>query len=42
MTRPRRSAASYGKLECILQADRGTDLDTLVGKDTRPVKRESR
>jgi dihydroxy-acid dehydratase len=25
----------------VLQADRGADLDFLVGKDTRPVTRES-
>ena len=33
----------YAKLyvDHVLQADRGADLDFLVGKDTRPVTRES-
>ncbi len=33
----------YAKLyvETVLQADKGADLDFLVGKDTRPVTRES-
>ncbi len=33
----------YAKLyvDHVLQADQGADLDFLVGKDTRPVKRES-
>ena len=33
----------YAKLyiEHVLQADKGADLDFLVGKDTRPVQRES-
>ena len=33
----------YAKLyvDSVLQADRGADLDFLVGKDTRPVTRES-
>lgn len=33
----------YGKMyvEHVLGAERGADLDFLVGKDTRPVKRES-
>ncbi len=28
-------------IERVLQADKGADLDFLVGKDTRPVTRES-
>ncbi|MGB5871277.1 MAG: dihydroxy-acid dehydratase, partial [Albidovulum sp.] len=33
----------YAKMyiDHVLQADRGADLDFLVGKDTRPVTRES-
>jgi len=33
----------YAKLyiDHVLQADQGADLDFLVGKDTRPVTRES-
>ena len=33
----------YAKLyvDHVLQADKGADLDSLVGKDTRPVTRES-
>ncbi|MCL1630321.1 dihydroxy-acid dehydratase, partial [Roseibaca sp. V10] len=33
----------YAKLyvDHVLQADKGADLDFLVGKDTRPVTRES-
>jgi dihydroxy-acid dehydratase len=33
----------YAKLyiDHVMQADRGADLDFLVGKDTRPVTRES-
>ena len=36
-------ARGYAKLyiEHVLQADKGADLDFLVGKDTRPVTRES-
>lgn len=40
---PPRYTRGYAKLyvDHVLQADRGADLDFLVGKDTRPVTRES-
>ncbi|MHA7874425.1 IlvD/Edd family dehydratase [Roseivivax sp.] len=40
---PPRYERGYAKLyiDHVLQADRGADLDFLVGKDTRPVTRES-
>jgi dehydratase ilvD1 len=40
---PPRYDRGYAKLyvDHVLQADRGADLDFLVGKDTRPVTRES-
>ncbi|MGS4947753.1 IlvD/Edd family dehydratase [Meridianimarinicoccus sp. RP-17] len=40
---PPRYDRGYAKLyvDTVLQADRGADLDFLVGKDTRPVTRES-
>jgi dihydroxy-acid dehydratase len=40
---PPRYDRGYARLyvESVLQADRGADLDFLVGKDTRPVTRES-
>lgn len=40
---PPRYDRGYARLyvETVLQADRGADLDFLVGKDTRPVTRES-
>ena len=40
---PPRYDRGYAKLytETVLQADKGADLDFLVGKDTRPVTRES-
>ena len=40
---PPRYGRGYAKLyvDTVLQADRGADLDFLVGKDTRPVTRES-
>jgi len=40
---PPRYERGYAKLyvDSVLQADRGADLDFLVGKDTRPVTRES-
>lgn len=40
---PGRYDRGYAKLyiDHVLQADRGADLDFLVGKDTRPVTRES-
>jgi dihydroxy-acid dehydratase len=40
---PPRYDRGYARLyvEHVLQADRGADLDFLVGKDTRPVTRES-
>ncbi len=40
---PARYDRGYAKLysEHVLQADQGADLDFLVGKDTRPVTRES-
>jgi len=38
-----RYTRGYGKLyiDHVMQADRGADLDFLVGKDTQPVTRES-
>jgi Dihydroxyacid dehydratase/phosphogluconate dehydratase len=40
---PPRYDRGYARLyvDHVLQADRGADLDFLVGKDTRPVTRES-
>jgi len=40
---PPRYERGYAKLyvDSVLQADKGADLDFLVGKDTRPVTRES-
>lgn len=40
---PPQYARGYAKLyvETVLQADQGADLEFLVGKDTRPVTRES-
>ena len=40
---PPRYDRGYAKLyvDHVIQADRGADLDFLVGKDTRPVTRES-
>ena len=40
---PPRYERGYAKMyvDHVLQADRGADLDFLVGKDTRPVTRES-
>ena len=40
---PPRYDRGYARLyvDTVLQADRGADLDFLVGKDTRPVTRES-
>jgi dehydratase ilvD1 len=40
---PPRYTRGYAKLyfDHVMQADRGADLDFLVGKDTRPVTRES-
>ena len=40
---PPRASRGYSKLyqNSVLQADQGADLDFLVGKDTRPVTRES-
>ena len=40
---PPRASRGYSKLyqDSVLQADQGADLDFLVGKDTRPVTRES-
>jgi len=40
---PPRYDRGYAKLyvDTVLQADRGADLDFLVGRDTRPVTRES-
>ena len=38
-----RYSRGYAKLyiDHVMQADEGADLDFLVGKDTRPVTRES-
>ena len=38
-----RYARGYAKMyvDHVLQADQGADLDFLIGKDTRPVTRES-
>ena len=40
---PAHYTRGYAKLyiDHVLQADKGADLDFLVGKDTRPVTRES-
>jgi dehydratase ilvD1 len=43
MPEPPHYVRGYAKLyiDTVLQADQGADLDFLVGKDTRPVTRES-
>jgi dihydroxy-acid dehydratase len=40
---PSRYTRGYAKMyyDHVLQADQGADLDFLVGKDTKPITRES-